>query len=65
MKFSWIYPIILGAVTLTACEQEGPAERAGKKVDRAVDNARDHLDEATEDLDDRYDENERRNRRDR
>jgi hypothetical protein len=30
-----------------ACEKEGTAEKAGKKIDRAVDNAKQKLDEAT------------------
>lgn len=38
------------AFTLAACEQEGPAERAGKALDNAVENAgdkaKDALDEA-------------------
>jgi len=35
--------LVLGA---TACEREGPAERAGKSVDRAVDKAGDTLERA-------------------
>jgi hypothetical protein len=29
------------AMPLTACEKEGPAERAGKQIDKAVDNVKD------------------------
>lgn len=36
--------VILLALGLGACEQQGPAERAGEQVDRAVDEAKDALD---------------------
>lgn len=38
---------MLGLVTvtgLTACERKGPAERAGEKVDNAIDKVKDKLD---------------------
>ncbi|WP_026188026.1 hypothetical protein [Methyloversatilis universalis] len=34
------------ALTLAACEREGPAERAGKAVDNAVSKAGETLDDA-------------------
>ncbi len=34
---------IATALALTACEKPGPAERAGKSVDRAVKDAKDAL----------------------
>ena len=34
-------------VSVCSCKKEGPAERAGKEIDRAFDNAKDKLDEAT------------------
>lgn len=37
--------LALGGVTLTSgCRDEGPAERAGKKVDRAMEKVEDTLD---------------------
>ncbi len=33
---------------LSACQQEGPAEKAGKKVDKAVEQAGDKVDKAAE-----------------
>lgn len=33
---------------LTGCEREGPAERAGKQIDRGVENAGDSIDRATD-----------------
>lgn len=38
----------LGTTMLMGCEQEGPMERAGKKVDRAVDDTGDAIDDATD-----------------
>ena len=34
-------------VSVVACEKEGPAEKAGKEVDRAFDNAKLKLNDAT------------------
>lgn len=40
---------VLGAVLgLNACKQEGPAEKAGKKVDQAIEQAGKTIDQATE-----------------
>ena len=36
------------AVSFTACEKEGPAEKAGKKIDQAFDAAKEKVHEATE-----------------
>lgn len=35
-------------LTLGACEDEGPAEKAGKQVDQAVQDTKDGLDKAKE-----------------
>ncbi len=34
-------------ISLTACQKEGPMERAGKKVDNADEKAGDKIDKAT------------------
>ncbi len=34
-------------VSAVACEKEGPAEKAGKEVDRAFDNAKQKLNDVT------------------
>lgn len=34
--------------TLVACEKEGPAEKAGKKLDEAVEKAGDKIEDATD-----------------
>ena len=39
------------ALTLAACEREGPAERAGKAVDNAVSKAGETLDDARKSAD--------------
>jgi hypothetical protein len=36
------------ALGVTACEQEGPAERAGKKIDESVEAAKDSVADAAE-----------------
>jgi uncharacterized lipoprotein YehR (DUF1307 family) len=43
--------MIVVALSLTigiyGCKKEGPAERAGKEIDRAFEKAKDKIDEAT------------------
>ena len=36
------------AFAFTACEKEGPAEKAGKTVDQAVESVKDKAEEVTE-----------------
>jgi hypothetical protein len=36
--------LTVAALPLAGCEREGPSERAGEKVDRAIDDAKDKLD---------------------
>jgi len=42
-----VFAIIAFAATLAACQKEGPMERAGKKVDNAVEKTGDKIQEAT------------------
>lgn len=56
MKSIMTYLLIIAAMGLSSCEREGPAEKAGRKVDNAAENAKDKFDEATEDLDDDLDD---------
>lgn len=44
------------ALTLAACEREGPAERAGKAVDNAVSKAGETLDDARDKAKDAIDD---------
>jgi hypothetical protein len=44
--------LLLSGGLLAACEEEGPAERAGENIDEAAEEMGDAMDEATEDLDD-------------
>ena len=46
MKAFYLAVFVLTA--LTACEREGPAERAGEAVDRAVERAGDKIENATD-----------------
>ena len=43
---SFYFALIVVAL-LGACEREGPAERAGKQVDRAAEDVRDAVKDAT------------------
>lgn len=38
--------VVSSLLLLTACEQDGPAERAGEKIDNAVESAGDKLEQA-------------------
>jgi hypothetical protein len=39
---------LLAAAFLAACEREGPLERAGEKVDRAIERTGDKIEDATD-----------------
>lgn len=41
---------VLLALSLSACEKEGPAEKAGKSVDQAADQAQQNMENAGESL---------------
>lgn len=42
--------------SLAACEKDGPAERAGEKIDNAVDGTGDALEDAGDDIEDAVDD---------
>lgn len=48
--------LALPAAGLTGCEEEGPFERAGEKVDQGVEEAGEKLEEAGEEIDDAIDD---------
>ena len=39
---------LIAALSLAACEREGPLERAGEKADRAIERAGDKIENATD-----------------
>jgi len=39
-----ILPALLFALPLVACDEPGPAERAGRRIDNAAERARDAID---------------------
>lgn len=43
-RFLKLLPVLTLAVPLAACFEEGPAERAGKDIDRGVERLRDAVD---------------------
>jgi len=50
LVFKKLFMIVLVALLvagLYGCKKEGPAEQAGKKIDKALGDAKDKLDEAT------------------
>ena len=44
------------SLTLVGCEQEGPAERAGAKLDEAVEDGTQSVEDAVEDAGDKLEE---------
>ena len=48
--------LILSIVTFTACESKGPAEKAGEKIDEAVQKTTDKAKEATDAVKDKTEE---------
>tara|TARA_R110002073_G_scaffold67043_4_gene167141 strand:- start:4270 stop:4479 length:210 start_codon:yes stop_codon:yes gene_type:complete len=44
-----------GGLTLTGCEQQGPAEEAGENVDDAMEAAGDSMEDAADDIEDATD----------
>jgi hypothetical protein len=46
-KLSVLSVSLLIAAGLFACEQKGPAEKAGEKIDQAVEKAQEKIEEAT------------------
>jgi hypothetical protein len=48
--------LLLASAGLGACHEEGPAERAGKAVDEAVEGAQDTMEDARDNVEDAADE---------
>lgn len=53
--FYLLIPVFALTLTLTGCEKEGPAERAGEKIDQVVENTKENLQEAKETVADKLD----------
>jgi predicted small secreted protein len=47
-----VFAIVAFATTLTACQKEGPMERAGKKVDNAVEKTGQQIEKAGDKIQD-------------
>ncbi len=43
-------------IGLTACQEKGPAEKAGESIDNAVENMGDKIEDATDDAGDKVEE---------
>ncbi|MAB13088.1 hypothetical protein [Parvibaculum sp.] len=48
--------LILAAPLLAACDDDGPAEQAGEKIDNAVNDSNDTMEKAGESMDDAMDD---------
>jgi predicted small secreted protein len=51
VAFVWLAAAVL-VVGLSACQKEGPAERAGKEVDKTVEKAGQQLEKAGQKIED-------------
>ena len=50
LVFKKLFMIVLVALLVAGiygCKKEGPAERAGKRIDQAIEDAKEKLDDAT------------------
>jgi len=48
MKMLTLILFLITWIAMAGCEQEGPAERAGAKVDEAVEDGKDRVEDAVE-----------------
>ena len=54
---TWIKVLIpLAFLSLAACEEKGPMEKAGEDIDNAVEDARDNLEDASDEAADKIEE---------
>ena len=59
MPSRWPHVVVsmgLGVALLAGCEQKGPAQKAGEKVDKAVDGAGKEIEKAGEKIGEKLDE---------
>ena len=54
-KLLCVFLVLLSAAFITSCQKEGPAERAGERVDRATEDAADAMEDAADDVEDAVD----------
>lgn len=47
---SYLFAALVTLPLLAACEDEGPAEKLGKKIDKSVDEAAEAVEEASEEI---------------
>lgn len=59
MRNTWLHTVLslgLGFVVLVGCEQKGPAQKAGEKVDKAVEGAGKEVEKAGDKIGEKVDE---------
>ena len=52
LKNTLLISLLASTLALSACEQDGPMEKAGESIDNAVDDSKDALDDAADDIKD-------------
>lgn len=50
MKGKLVAFLLTGALALWGCESEGPAEKAGERIDEAVESASEKVEEAADEV---------------
>ncbi len=48
--------LIVASLMLAGCEQQGPAEQAGEKIDRGMENSKDAVSDAVENAGDKIED---------
>lgn len=56
LKNALLVSLLASMMALSACEKDGPMERAGESVDEAVENTGDALDDAADNTEDAIDD---------
>jgi predicted small lipoprotein YifL len=55
-KIGLVFVMVMSLIALPACREKGPAEKAGEKIDKAVDDVKDKTKEAADKIEDKVKE---------
>jgi hypothetical protein len=47
-KLNWLVAVTLLGLTISACQKEGPAEKAGKEIDKAAKDLRQSMEKTAD-----------------
>lgn len=56
LKRTLLISIFAAFVALAGCQEKGPAEKAGEKIDNAIDGGKDSIEDAADDVEDAADD---------